>query len=94
VDQYFSLFHHTTCNVHGGDGFAFVIQNHPDTITAVGGVGGQMGFGGIQNSLAIAFDTWQNPVITFLCSTFVDINAICVSLGSRHYLWRPYQHSI
>jgi hypothetical protein len=67
VDQYFSLFHHTTCNVHGGDGFAFVIQNHPDTITAVGGVGGQMGFGGIQNSLAIAFDTWQNPVITFLC---------------------------
>lgn len=26
----------------------------------IGGNGGQMGFGGIPNSLAIAFDTWQN----------------------------------
>ncbi len=60
-DQYFSLQHHRTCSVHGADGFAFVIQNAPVNATEiVGGVGGQMGFGGIANSLAIAFDTWQN----------------------------------
>lgn len=62
MDQYFSLFHHTTCSVHGADGFAFVVQNHPNTTNIVGAVGGQMGFGGLENSLAIAFDTWQNPV--------------------------------
>ena len=60
-DQYLSQKSYTTCNVHGADGFAFVIQYAPNTTATVGNVGGQMGFGGIQNSLAIAFDTWQNP---------------------------------
>eukprot|EP01034_Spumella_vulgaris_P025158 gene25158-31581_t len=62
-DQYFSLAHHLTCSVHGADGFAFVLQlqGAPENSTSiVGQVGGQMGFGGIPNSLAIAFDTWQN----------------------------------
>jgi hypothetical protein len=59
-DQYFSMVHHRTCSVHGADGFAFVIQYSQDTTSALGGVGEQMGFGGIENSLAIAFDTWQN----------------------------------
>jgi hypothetical protein len=65
LDQYFSLFHHRTCSVHGGDGFAFVIQNNKNSTAVVGQVGGQMGFGGIENSLAIAFDTWQNQVNKF-----------------------------
>jgi hypothetical protein len=60
-DQYLSQMSYRTCNVHGADGFAFVIQNNVNTTSALGGVGGQMGFGGINNSLAIAFDTWQNP---------------------------------
>jgi hypothetical protein len=60
-DQYFTLRHHRTCSVHGGDGFAFVVQNDPNTTATIGGNGGQMGFGGIENSVAIAFDTWQNP---------------------------------
>lgn len=60
-DQYFTLRHHRTCSVHGGDGFAFVIQNSPNNTATVGQDGGDMGFGGIVNSLAIAFDTWQNP---------------------------------
>jgi len=51
--------------VHGGDGFALVIHNAESSRTEskyqLGGNGGQMGFGGIPNSLAIAFDTWQNP---------------------------------
>ncbi|CAE7692754.1 unnamed protein product, partial [Symbiodinium microadriaticum] len=60
-DQYFTQRHHRTCSVRGGDGFAFVIQNGPDNTAALGANGGQMGFGGLQNSVAIAFDTWQNP---------------------------------
>ena len=64
-DQYFSQFSYRTCSVHGGDGFAFVIQNTlRQRLTGtyeLGANGGQMGFGGISNSLAIAFDTWQNP---------------------------------
>lgn len=64
-DQYFSQFSYRTCSVHGGDGFAFVIQNtlrqRLNGTYELGKNGGQMGFGGIPNSLAVAFDTWQNP---------------------------------
>jgi hypothetical protein len=59
-DQYFSLFSHRTCSVHGADGFSFLIHSTPFKTRVVGEVGEQMGFGGIENSLAIAFDTWQN----------------------------------
>lgn len=64
-DQYFSQRSYETCSVRGADGFAFVIQADARKTRALGDNGGQMGFGGpakgIQNSLAIAFDTWQNP---------------------------------
>lgn len=60
-DQYFSQMHHRTCSVRGGDGFAFVIQRDKRLAAAIGENGGQMGFGGLENSVAIAFDTWQNP---------------------------------
>lgn len=60
-DQYLSMTNYRTCSVHGADGFAFVIHFHPNTTSTIGDVGGQMGFGGIENSLAIAFDTWSNP---------------------------------
>ena len=59
-DQYLSIAHHRTCSVHGADGFAFVIHLNSETTEVVGEVGEQMGFGGIENSLAVAFDTWQN----------------------------------
>ena len=60
-DQYFSQMSYRTCSVRGGDGFAFVIHNDPNKTEAIGENGGQMGFGGLDNSLAIAFDIWQNP---------------------------------
>jgi hypothetical protein len=60
-DQYFSRIHHRTCSVHGGDGFAFVIHGDGNATKAIGGIGGHMGFGGIMNSLAVAFDTFSNP---------------------------------
>lgn len=59
-DQYLSQISYRTCNVHGGDGFAFVIQNSINKTDSLGRNGGDMGFGGIENSLAIAFDTWEN----------------------------------
>lgn len=64
-DQYFTQQSFRTCSVHGGDGFAFVLHYAPESVLTngfpIGGNGGQMGFGGIKNSLAVAFDTWQNP---------------------------------
>eukprot|EP01040_Poterioochromonas_malhamensis_P009017 gene9017-9764_t len=59
-DQYFTMKHHTTCSIRGADGFALVIQNSVNGTKSLGGLGGLMGFGGIDNSLAIAFDIWQN----------------------------------
>lgn len=46
---------YTHCRARGGDGFAFVIQNHHEV--ALGKNGMEMGYGGIPNSLAIEFDT-------------------------------------
>lgn len=60
-DQYLSQSSYQTCSVHGGDGFAFLIQLSPEGTNVLGADGGQIGLGGIENSLAIAFDTWQNP---------------------------------
>ena len=41
-----------------GDGFAFVIQN--DSLSAIGQAGFNLGYGGINNNIAIEFDTYQN----------------------------------
>jgi hypothetical protein len=78
-DQYFSLFHHRTCSVHGADGFAFVVQNSANATEAIGEVGEQMGFGGIRNSLAVAFDTWQNQGFDSLSVDHVSVQ----SMGSE-----------
>ncbi|RPH46223.1 MAG: DUF1929 domain-containing protein, partial [Burkholderiales bacterium] len=41
-----------------GDGFAFVVQGN-DTM-ALGGAGGALGYGGIERSIAVKFDAYQN----------------------------------
>jgi len=57
----FSLKHHKSCAVHGGDGFAFVIQHDEiNEMRAIGGDGENLGYGGIPNSIAVEFDTWTN----------------------------------
>src|SRR5579862_5054313 len=62
-------------NGSGADGIAFVIQNAPTALNAIGSPpnGGALGYGdddananpstgeGIHNSLAIEFDTYENP---------------------------------
>ena len=42
------------------DGFAFVVQGSPDATSALGGYGGNLGYTGITNSLAIDFDTYTS----------------------------------
>ena len=45
-------------NDGGADGLAFVIHNDPSGANALGGAGGAMGVGGLENGLAIEFDTY------------------------------------
>ena len=60
MDPGFGLKHHTTCSVHGGDGLAFVIHGDPDGPSSIGGNGAELGYGGIENGLAVEFDMWTN----------------------------------
>lgn len=43
----------------GADGLVFVVQTVANN---VGGAGGQIGYGGITNSVGIEFDTWNNSL--------------------------------
>lgn len=45
----------------GGDGMAFVIQNSAAGAAALGPLGGGLGYSGIENSVAIEFDTFAGP---------------------------------
>ena len=74
-DQYFSVKHHRTCSVHGGDGLAFVVHNDPNATHAVGAVGGHMGYGGIRNSLAVAFDMFSNPGMDAIAMDHVSVHS-------------------
>lgn len=49
---------YTNCRSRGGDGFAFVMQN--DQAIGIGSGGMELGYGGLQNALAVEFDTWFN----------------------------------
>ena len=44
----------------GADGFTFMLQNDDRALGAIGGKGGGLGYRGIENSLAIEFDSFQN----------------------------------
>ena len=48
-DPLFSTALHKSCSVRGGDGFAFVLQQDPAGLDAVGGEGADMGYGGLTN---------------------------------------------
>ena len=57
-DRYFSVQTHQSCSIHGGDGFAFVIHNDGAGSRALGG---DLGYAGLRNALAVEFDAWYNP---------------------------------
>lgn len=58
----------TTC---GADGLAFVVQTVGNN---VGGLGGGIGYGGIANSIAVEFDTWNNGAIDDFSSNHIGID--------------------
>uniref|UniRef100_UPI0035C82D03 L-type lectin-domain containing protein n=1 Tax=Lacinutrix sp. TaxID=1937692 RepID=UPI0035C82D03 len=45
-------------DANGADGIVFVLKTSPTP--EIGASGGDLGYGGIFNSLAVEFDTWQN----------------------------------
>jgi hypothetical protein len=47
-------------NGGGADSLSFVLQNDPRGAAALGGGGGDGGYAGIQNSIAVKFDLWSN----------------------------------
>ena len=60
-DTSFSTRIYESCVVHGGDGFAFLIHADDNGTSALGLGGGQIGYGGMTNALAVEFDTRYNP---------------------------------
>jgi PKD repeat protein len=49
------------CGANSADGMAFVLHNDTRGPFAVGGVGGSIGYAGINRGLAVEFDTWFSP---------------------------------
>ncbi|PKP05360.1 MAG: hypothetical protein CVU11_00195 [Bacteroidetes bacterium HGW-Bacteroidetes-6] len=60
----------------GADGCAFVFQNSPQGISQCGSNGGQLGAGGISNSVVIEFDTYDNDNPAHVYDMAVDHTAI------------------
>lgn len=97
-NQYFATIHHRTCSVRGADGFAFVIHNDPANNNALGSDGGEMGFGGLQHSIAIAFDTWTNLGKELLFVDHISIQSRGPSQSNDAYdiglLGQPRPHAL
>jgi hypothetical protein len=70
----------------GAEGFGFVIHNddtHPFPHIRIGGERNGLGYAGIPNSLAVEFDTLQNPPIDFAEGTQGDPNGNHISVHTR-----------
>ncbi|WP_245896972.1 L-type lectin-domain containing protein, partial [Kordia periserrulae] len=68
-----------TNDANGADGITFIIKN--TQTPEIGNLGGGMGYEGINNSIAVEFDTWQN---NDLSDPFFDHLAI-VSQGNNNH---------
>lgn len=73
----------------GADGIAFVIQNSSPMIS--GGLGGGIGYDGIENSLAIEFDTFSNDSLQI--ENLFDPNGNHIAIQSRGKLANSPRHS-
>ncbi len=58
----------------GADGLAFVIQNSSAGSGALGSAGGGLGYGGIDQSVTVEFDNWNNGGIDDNLENHVGIN--------------------
>ncbi|MFM2431937.1 MAG: hypothetical protein RLZZ511_3150 [Cyanobacteriota bacterium] len=88
---------------NGTDGFTFVLQNSAAGIKALGFDGGNMGYGGIDRSIAIKFDTFKNEGIDLSDNTISIlrdgsvVNALATTQapvdlndGQLHTAWIDY----
>jgi hypothetical protein len=71
------------CMYRGGDGLAFVIHDN-GFHSALGANGGDLGYGGIDNSLAIEFDTWYNAILGDIYQNHVAVHTMGKALNSPH----------
>ena len=62
------------CMHTGSDGFAFVLRGGGPP-TALGGGGGLLGYGGLNRTLAIEFDTWHNADMGDLYYNHISVQA-------------------
>ncbi len=85
----------------GADGFTFTIQNDAQGAAAIGGSGGSLGYEGISNSVAVEFDTHQNPFDVSDNHVSIINGSVTSSLktlepnfdlndGSVYYAWVDY----
>ncbi|GMF27573.1 unnamed protein product [Phytophthora lilii] len=65
---------HTNCRSRGGDGFAFVVQNDVQQELALGSGGMALGYGGLQNAIAVEFDTWYNPELLDVYENHISVH--------------------
>jgi hypothetical protein len=56
---------------YGGDGLTFTLQTVSNT---AGSQGGGLGYAGLENSIAIEFDTWQNDNFGDISTNHVGVN--------------------
>jgi legume-like lectin family protein/PEP-CTERM motif-containing protein len=85
-----------SCSAPPADGITFTFQNSPSGASALGGVGYQLGSGGIPNSVAIAFDTYLVPgVLVVVNGNFSQPTAYNpnVTLTGNMYAWIDYNGS-
>ena len=63
----------------GGDGMTFALVTKPNSL---GGTGGDLGFGGVEPSLAVEFDTFQNDYDPNGNHIGIDLNGDVVSAAT------------
>ncbi|TWT76490.1 Soluble aldose sugar dehydrogenase YliI precursor [Planctomycetes bacterium CA13] len=86
----------------GADGLTFILQSSPSGASALGQIGGALGYGGITNSVAIELDTWNNGWDQFGDEIAVAVNGdfggqvasspspINLNSGAVNYAWIDY----
>jgi Bacterial lectin/Fibronectin type III domain/IPT/TIG domain len=72
----------TNCYARGSDGLAFVIQNADSLSKSLGAAANGIGYAGIDNMLAIEFDTYYNPQLLESYENHISIHTSSDNSGN------------